>query len=131
MNLVDQMTDIIMKTWETKTLADFRKKALLETNGIVFESLRAENGPRFLLVICVTSPEQVAKLEQTLVIATDTPPVDWSCATVGELLVRTAKGTGLSYEDLHDHEGKRTSIVLCATAPKSIAILEKIFNLPK
>jgi hypothetical protein len=64
--LVHQFGSLFKERWQTKTLAQFRDEALLEDNGTVFESMRAADGPRVVLIICVTNPEQIEIVERAM-----------------------------------------------------------------
>jgi|GEM_PF-2222682 len=127
---VDQLTALLRARWEDKTLAQMRDEALLEENGTVFESLRVDNGPRLMLIICVTEPEQIEIVERAVNLADDKPPSDWETSTLQEMALTTVKAAGLSYEDLHDAYGKRIAVALCATSPDSLRILETLFEMP-
>jgi hypothetical protein len=126
----DQLLALLKERWGPKTLADLRDEAVLEDNGTVFESLRVDNGPRLLLVVCVTNGEQIEIIERAISLGEDKPPANWDTSTLQEMVVTTIKAGGLTYEDLHDAYGKRIAVTLCATGPDSMKIVEALFKLP-
>jgi hypothetical protein len=122
---------MLKERWQLKTLAQLRDEAVLEDNGTVFESLRVADGPRLVLIICVTNAEQIEIVERAVDLAQDKPPADWEKSTLQEMAMTTAKVGGLCYEDLHDPYGKRVAVALCATQPDAMKILETLFELPQ
>lgn len=130
MNAVEQFADEIDERWGGRTLTDFRMEAAMEANGTVYESIRAAGARRAVLIVCVTSPDQVRQLEHILDLESDSPPADWMELTLAMLVVRTMRGAGLSFEDTRNALGVRTAITLCATTSDSVALLEAIFEFP-
>jgi hypothetical protein len=129
MTNLEQLAEHLAKTWGTTTLANFRERAVKEANGTVFEAIRLPNGKRMALIICVTNPAQIKLLEKAFALVSAGPPADWASLTLGELMMRTAKG-GLVYEDLRTATGERSAVVLSAAGPDSIDILSAAFELP-
>lgn len=124
-----EMAEFFADSWGTKTLSHFREEALLEDNGIRFQSIREDKGQRFFLIVCVTSEEKISVLESLLNPIADGPSPDWNTVTLSEIVRCTASGNGASFEDLRNDSGARVALVLCATAPEKIKILETIFDL--
>ena len=132
MKILDQATDLFTKKWGAKTLDDFRQDALREANGIVFESMRAENGPRIILVVCVTAQEKLPIFERGLHLREeDVTTLDWTSTTLGDVLLKMGPDAGLRYEDLKDQMGRRIALILFAMDPQSVALVEKMFTFPK
>jgi hypothetical protein len=127
---VDQLMDLLKTQWGRKTLAQLRDEAVLEENGTLFESIRIDNGPRLMLLICVTNAEQIEIIERAFALSDSKPPSDWETSTMQEMAVTTMKTDGLSYQDLRDAYGKRTAVSLCATHPDAMKILQTLFELP-
>ncbi len=126
----EQTVAFLTKQWGTKTLNSFREEAKLEKIGTAFESLRGEGGQRLMVVMCLTAADQIAIIEKVMDLSEEAPPADWNSLTLAEMAIRTSKSQGLSYEDLFDASGKRISITLCATAPESMGILQRLFSFP-
>ena len=132
MNSLDQATDLVIEKWDAKTLEDFRQDALRETNGIVFESIRSDNGPRCILLVCVTAQEKLPVFERGLHLSEeDETTLDWTSTTLGDVLLKMGSNAGLRYEDLKDQKGKRIALILFAMEPQSVSLVEKMFNFPK
>ncbi len=131
MNVLDQATDTFMKQWGNKTLEDLRQDALREQNGIVFESIRAENGPRIILLVCVSDPDKLPVFERGLHLPKTRSPVDWTTTSIGSTFCKIGPSAGLRYEDLRDETGTLTALTLFASDPESVNTLEKLFQFPK
>lgn len=113
--------------WGDKTLIKFRDEARKESNGTVFESLKAEDGPRLMIIVCVTDPEQIDLLSSIIKFSEEVSPADWNSLTLAEMMMRTDAGVGLSYEDLRNESGTRIAVTLCATKPETVRTIETIF----
>jgi len=119
-------------------LEDFRKESERELNGTSFESIRADNSEqgsrRLLLIVCATGKHEISLVEQALNLVPDfdePPPASWESQTMFDLAFDTETGLGLSYQDQRDSAGKHTAIIICATRPEKVAMLEELFNLPE
>lgn len=119
----------MMQRWGKKKLADLHAEALREANGTAFDTINA-NGTRAIVYICVTDQRQIEQLEHAITFRKDTTPCDWQSRTLLDLFLATDSRGGLSYEDLHGNDGKRTAVTLCATRPFHIQLLEAIFEFP-
>ena len=131
MNALDQATDIFMQQWAEKTLEDLRLEAQEEENGIVFESMRAENGPRIILIVCVTDGDKLPIFESGLNIPNTLPPVDWAATTIGTVFHNMGASAGLRYEALRDEAGRLIALALFASDPQAVNALEQLFQFPK
>jgi hypothetical protein len=132
-----QFEKLLRERWQKKSLEDFRRESERELNGTLFESIRAENAEqgsrRLLLVVCTTGEHQISLVEKALDLEPDffdEPPQSWETQSMFDLASDTEAGLGLSYQEQCNASGKRTAIILCATRPEKIAMLEKLFNLP-
>ena len=129
MNL-DEISAHLVATWGKKTLAEFRDEADREDTGIVFESIRIPEGPRFAIIICLTDTDHISRVEGALNLVDDNILEDWNTFTLGEVFRRTVVGQGLSFESLRDEYGRRCALILCATEPRSMQIVSSLFKLP-
>jgi hypothetical protein len=130
MDNFEEIVHQLTKRWGGTTMAEFRDEAVLEDNGTLYDSVRVQDGPRIILMICVTNPEQIAIVEKAFKLDEEMPVKDWTAHTLVEWIFHTVQGVGLSYEDLHDAYGKRTAVLLCATRPESVRVLETFFKMP-
>lgn len=115
--------------WGGKTLATIRDLAARELNGTCFQALRTAEGPRMVLIVCVTGEHEIEKMgklsERTL-----QPFGDWNSVSVVEAVARTMMSGGFAYD--FDRSSLRSSgapVVLIAAGPVSITKLESIFGL--
>jgi hypothetical protein len=131
MNNLAEFAAHLAKTWGTKTLAAFRNEASKELNGTAFESVRADEGQRLAIIICLTGEHQISLLEDSLHLGEQVAPADWSSLTLADMAMRTVLRDGLTCEDLRDENGERSAVVLSAADPDSVRILETLFNLPR
>lgn len=113
----------------SKSLSEFRKDALRELNGTAYVSFGQEK--RLILMMCITSPDQLHLVDNLFDIVPDSETMDWGSTTMAEIIIRTAMGMGFSYEEQRNKNGNRTSLLLCATNPESIALLENTFEITK
>lgn len=120
-----------MRTWGAKTLEDLRRQAKAQANGMVFEAIRGSAGCRLVIVVCVTKRELVKKLMAALSCADNGGSEDWSKAKVIEVALRAAVGSGLAFRALRDASGQISDLALVSAEPKSIAIIERFFRLPR
>lgn len=130
MNTLDQIVAEITRQWGATTLADLRRSAQKEANGSFFSALRAKDGKRIFLFMCLTARGQILQVERSLDLVDDGNAEDWSTLTLVELLVRTVRAGGFCFEALRDDDGRRIALALIATEPHSISILESLGSLP-
>ena len=50
MNNIEQMIDVLMKNWGTKTLESLRQQAKKEATGVMFDAIRIAGGQRVMVV---------------------------------------------------------------------------------
>jgi hypothetical protein len=120
----------LAKTWGSKTLEDLRVEAEKEQTGIAFESMRAQVGQRFMIIICLTDVDQITLIEKALDLVDDGVEEDWSTLTLAAIAMRTAKGVGFAFESQRDEYKRRSALVLAATEPQSVKLMETMFALP-
>lgn len=113
-----------------KTLAEFRDEADREATGTVYETLRVKGGPRLVLLMCLTDPDQIAILERVFNFVDDGLGEDWTAMTLADVISRTVRGEGFSFEALRDEYGRRSAVVLCSFERASIENLNVLFGLP-
>jgi hypothetical protein len=130
MSNLEQIASHLAETWGTKTLEEFRVEAEREASGIKFESLRADGGKRFIIIMCLTDIDQIARLEKAVNLVDDGFTEDWSTFTLFKAVKRTMLGVGFSFESLRDEYGRRSAVVLTAAEPSSMRIIEALFKLP-
>jgi hypothetical protein len=131
MNNIDQFAVMLMNTWAKKSLEELRVEAEREATGISFESVRADKGQRFMLVLCATDIDQIALLERRFNFVDDGISEDWNAVTLADLAMRLFRnGGGLRFESRRDEYGRRTALALVAIDPDSIRQVESIFTLP-
>lgn len=122
----------VAKVWTSKTLEDLRVEAERGDSGISFDSIRADNGRRFMVVLCVADIDQIARLETGLDLIDDNATEDWNTLTLATLAMRAASNGGsLRFESQRDEFGRRSALALIAADPHSISLLENIFEMPK
>jgi hypothetical protein len=129
-NLVEFASQLA-KTWGTKTLEELRVEAEHEATGIRYECIRADGGQRFIIVMCLTDMDQIARLERAIELVDDGLTEDWNTLTLGHVAIRTTLGDGFGFESLRDEYGRRSVVVLIAADPRSIHIIETVFELPR
>lgn len=115
----------------TKTLEVFRVEAERQAKGTLYESIRLDGGQRFMIVMCLTDVDQIARLEKAVDLVDDGSTEDWNTLTLADVAMRTVRGVGFGFESLRDEYGRRSAVVLTATDPRSMRIVETIFNLPR
>lgn len=130
MQTIEEIVAELTRRWGRMTLADLRCAALQEATGSAFEALRAKDGKRLFLLMCLTARGQILQVEQALDLVDDGQAEDWTTLTLVELLVRTGRAGGFCFEALRDEDGRRIALVLMATEPRSITILESLGSLP-
>lgn len=118
----------LIARWGTRTLAQIKADSQLQPDGGVFDSIRVPGGQRLLIIACVTQPDQITRCEQTLALAGDGPAVDWSKATLLDIVMQ-AGGTGPRFVSERSADGKRSALILVAQDPLSITRLEALLNL--
>jgi hypothetical protein len=124
----DETATHLTQTWGKKTLNEFRNQALLEAKGTVFESVRAQEGQRLIILMCATDSKQIDMLDQIMDFG-EQSPVDWDDYTLGHLALDSAQGGGSCYHEFCEPSGRRVSLALCATSPEAVRTLESIFKL--
>lgn len=129
MNNLEQAAKLIMNECGCKSISAFRKEALQELSGTAYISFGQEK--RLILMLCITSPDQLHFADNLLNIVPDSETIDWDSTTMAEIIIRTAMGKGFCYEEHRNKNGVRTSLLLCATSPESIALIEHTFEITK
>jgi hypothetical protein len=122
---------LFANAWGDKTLEELRCEADREETEIAFEALRASEGQRFMIVACVTDIDQIARLEQVLDLVDDNLKEDWNTLTLADVAMRSARVGGMCFEALRDEYGRRSALALIAVDPRSIRMVETLFELPK
>ena len=126
---LDAIAPIIWAKWGKAALEALRQAALEAADGLAFEAMNSDAGVRTILVVCTTDPAQVQALAQALPPAASIRPVDWENYSVAEIIFKTEKGIGISRQEHRDGSGE-TAVVVCATRPATIQILEECCDLP-
>ena len=129
--MIDQLATMLLNTWAKKSLEELRVQAEREHTGIAFESVRADRGQRFMLVLCATDIDQIALLERAFNFVDDGVTEDWNTVTLAHLAMRLMRnGGGLRFESRRDEYGRRNALALIAAEPDSIRTVEGIFKMP-
>ncbi len=111
------------------TLSEFRKGALRNLNGTAYNSFSVD-AERLMLMLCVTSPDQIRLIEYALKNIDRNPEfTDWDETTIAQTFINTAMGPGLTYQERRNKNGDITTLLLCATNPDLIGLLEQIVKL--
>lgn len=119
------------KHWETKSLEDLRIDATLEDSGIAFEALRAPNGRRIHIVLCVTGEEQIRAICSDYQFSLERPPKDWTNFSVYEALKENlSSNPSLTFEMCRGDSGELLAIAFIATDPYAVSFLDRNFGLP-
>ena len=128
---VAEFVSLLRQEWGSKTLEELRVEAERNPTGLTFESMRVSSGQRVAIVLCLTEMDDIAEVERAISLIDRQTAVNWNELTLSDLVAQTAQGRGLCYEALRDEFGRRSALILVATAPDAVAFLEKAFNLPK
>jgi hypothetical protein len=132
MNQLEQLASMLWNTWWKTSLEELRIQVEREDSGIAFESVRADGGRRFMIVLCATEIDQIALLEKSFDFIDHGVTEDWNKLTLAHLAIRLIQnGGGLRFESRKDEYGRRNALALVAIEPASIRILETIFEMPK
>lgn len=126
-----EIVDVMARAWGGKTLAALQRQAAAETNGNAFDALREAGGRRWLLVMCMTRVDQIAKVESLLELPPGGEEMDWEGTTLAEAFARGPMAGTLVCWSLTDGQWRRKAVVLIAADPCSVTRLEEMFNLPR
>lgn len=130
MNPLDEILAQLGQLWGGQTLATFRDDATREFNGTSLTSLRTPNGPRRILMFCVTGEHELRKLERQWLASESAERFDdWAKVSLFEAAVRAMRAGGFA----HDIEARSSRPakprVVIATSPDAVAKLEALFDL--
>jgi hypothetical protein len=128
---VDQVAKYLLENWGTKTLEALRMEAKAEQTGVMYDAIRIAGGRRLMIVICVTTKDQIATLRGLFDFADSGAPADWTKLTLLETVMRAQAGPGYAHESLRDETGDVSAIVLISAEPRSMAMIERVFGIPK
>jgi len=131
MNNIEQMSTLLIDQWGSKPLESLRRQAKSETTGIAFDAVRVAGGKRLMVVICVTTKDQIKLLQKAFDLVESGTAEDWTKLTLLEVAMRAAAGPGFAFESLKDHAGELSDLILISTEPRSMAIIERLFTMPK
>jgi hypothetical protein len=131
MSNIEQMGETLMKSWGAKTLEAFRQQAKAAPTGVVFDAIRSAERKRLMLVICATKKEQIAALEKAFQLAASGAPDDWTKLSLLEIAMRAAAVQGVFSKSLKNSAGEISDVILVSAEPHSIALIERMFSMPK
>ena len=129
MTNTEEIAAQLADAWGAKTLSEFRNEAAKELNGTSFVSLRTQNGPRHVLAFCLTGEHEIAQAKKKFRL-TKRSTFNWKQTTLPKLAARAMFQGGFICDVEVGPDKRLTALVLMATDPRSIAVLEKAFNLP-
>ena len=131
MSNIAQMSEALMQSWGAKTLDALRRQARAGATGVAFDAIRAAGGQRLVIAIGVTKKVPLAVLQKAFPLVDGGAPEDWTRLTLIEATMRAAAGPGVVFKSLKNSSGELSDAILIAAEPRSIAIIERIFRLPK
>ncbi len=131
MSNIEQMSEALMQSWGAKTLDALRRQARAGATGVAFDAIRAAGGQRLVIAIGVTKKVPLAVLQKAFPLVDGGAPEDWTRLTLIEATMRAAVGPGVVFKSLKNSSGELSDAILIAAEPRSIAIIERIFRLPK
>jgi hypothetical protein len=131
MSNIEQMSEALMQSWGAKTLDALRRQARAGATGVAFDAIRAAGGQRLVIAIGVTKKVPIAVLQKAFPLVDGGAPEDWTRLTLIEATMRAAAGPGVVFKSLKNSSGELSDAILIAAEPRSIAIIERIFRLPK
>jgi hypothetical protein len=129
MTPLEDIATQLKSLWGGQTLATLRDEATRELDGTCFQSLRLGEGPRRVLICCVTGEHELRRLGRLDPSGAQSFG-DWSDVSLFETVARTIMAGGFAYG--FDRSGSRSSylpVVLIASVPDSIAKLERLLGL--
>lgn len=130
MSKLDAIAPIIWAKWGTTFLEDLRQETLDAADSLAFRAMNSEGGIRMLLAVCTTNLSQIQTIEEALELNVVARSADWASYSVAEMIFKAEKASGLGHQERRDGN-VRTSLVLCATRPASVQMIEKLFDLPE
>jgi hypothetical protein len=131
MGNIEQMTETLLQSWGTKTLEALRQQAKAAVTGVAYDAIRAAGGQRLIIAIGVTKKQPIAVLRKAFDLVDGGAPEDWTKLTLLELAMRAGTGRGFTFNSLKNSAGELSDVVLISTEPRSIAIIERVFRLPR
>ena len=129
MTNLEDIATLLADHWGAKTLAEFRREAARELNGTAFVSLRTENSPRHVLAFCLTGEHEITQVKKKFKLR-KRAAFNWKKTTLPKLAARAVFEGGFIYDAEISRDNRLAALVMMATDPRSIALLEKAFNLP-
>lgn len=131
MSNIEQMTETLLQSWGAKTLDALRRQARAAATGVAYDAIRAAGGQRLVIAICVAKKTPIVMLRKAFDLADGGAPEDWTKLTLLELAMRAGTGRGFTFKSLKNSAGELSDVVLISTEPRSIAIIERVFVLPR
>jgi hypothetical protein len=125
----NEVVEWLLENWAKKSLMDMAAEAAAEPTGISLESLRVAEGPRLVVVVCITGSAQIARLNG-LYFATGPEPDDWSSRTVADLAIQSVTDGGLCGGVLSTPAEGVVAVVLSTADPRSMLKLQSWIDLP-
>ncbi len=128
MNDLEKLAEQLESAWGGQTLATLSAEASREMNGTCFKAIRQPNGPRRILIFCVTGEHEQEKMGR-LSPKTEKHFGDWSSVSLFEAVVSAIMAGGFCYAFDANCSKRTRPVVLIAAVPDSIMALEKAFAL--
>ena len=129
MTNIQDITTQLADIWGAKTLSEFRNEAAKELNGTAFVSLRAGSSPRHVLAFCLTGEHEIAQVKKKFKLP-KRAAFNWKQTTLPKLAARAMFEGGFICDAEIGRDNRLTALVMMSTDPRTIAILEKAFNMP-
>ncbi len=117
-----------LSRWEEKPLFNLYNEACAEKSGVAYEAIKTAENVYFMIVICITSKEEINRIEKIIDFSEDVAPSNWEDFNLANFVMQT-KGNGLTYEDIKVN-GTREAIALAATGD-GVKTLQVIYDIGK
>lgn len=128
-NPFEKSAALVTKALGARTLETLRAQAEGETSGCAFDAVRVLNGPRLVIVVCFTRPDQIERVRRLFDFGDAGPDGDWSSVALVDLVLRIGLGAGRGFEAKLAADGTWSALAVIAAEPLSITRIEALLGL--
>lgn len=108
------LVELMRSQWGNKTLESFRLESDKRPDGGLWEAIRSQSDGRLAIMLCATKADDVAAIEEALLLPKEAEDDDWESMTLLDLFM-DSKDQEAIYS-CKSNSGRRTALILLVQA---------------
>jgi hypothetical protein len=127
---VEKIATQLTSEWSNKTVGDLCTQAETEHTGIAFDAIRMPGALRLFIVMCITKPDQIERVERCLMLSPRQHVLDRGKLTLAEGVALAIASKAMLTDIVLTPAGAVRARFLIAADPLSVQKIESLFTLP-